>query len=153
MNKPSALIMPASIDYGETVSFGRQGSVLRLETCGFDLSDGEQHSWTQRQTAEIEFGLRLPNERVELAFEALPFLPPTVAAQQVFVFLNGLIVGFTSLSERQVVSFPIARNSVSSRQNRLTFVIPTAVSPYALGLGDNRRQLGVALTSLRFALA
>jgi hypothetical protein len=150
MNQIAKTVVPSTLEYGEVVSFGVKGTVSRLETKGLDLADGDHHTWTMLPTAELEFGLRLPADKVELRLEAAPFLQGGITSQQVFIYLNGLFVSFISVREQQVFSVSVDRATISSRQNRLSLVIPTATSPHALGLSTDRRELGIVLTSLCF---
>jgi hypothetical protein len=141
-----------TLEYGEVISFGTHGTISRFETKGLDLNDGDHHSWTMTSLAEIHFGLRLPQEKVELRFEAAPFLQASITSQQLFIYLNGLFVSFLDIKERETFSILVDRAMISSRQNRLCFVVPTAISPQVLGISDDRRQLGIVFTSLSFRI-
>ena len=47
----------------------------------------------------------------------------------------------------------MSREIVSSRANRLSFVLPNALSPSELKLGDDLRKLGLAFVKLSAAQA
>jgi len=51
------------------------------------------------------------------------------------------------------IGFTVSREIVSSRANRLSFVLPNALSPSELKLGDDLRKLGLAFVKLSAAQA
>lgn len=101
--------------------------------------------------AELE--IAFPFSRTDLMMEvvAAPFLVPgAVLAQQVFVSVGGLFTCFVNLRGHATQSYALNRNAISGRTMKMSLVIPTAVAPATLGLSDDGRQLGLAMTSLTF---
>ena len=129
---------------------GRRGTAISLNCEGIDFSD-DNRSWTRAPVAEMDVQLSVARQDVVLEIEASPYLVPNgPRAQNVFIYLAGLFVGYFNLKGHAVRSFSINRASVSGRATRLALVIPTAISPHALGLGEDMRQLGLYLVSLTF---
>jgi hypothetical protein len=142
-----------TINYNEPITFGRQGSAVNLNCEGVDFSDATQ-SWTFAPTAEMDVQLPFARQDVTVQLEASPFLvPDIISAQNVFIFLGGLFVGFYTLRGHAIRSFPVNRSVVSGRATRLSLVIPTATSPKALQMSEDLRQLGIYLTSITFKTA
>lgn len=140
-----------TINYNEPITFGSNGNAVGLNCNGIDFSEDGGRSWTRTPVAEMDIQLPFARQDVEVELNASPFLVPgVVAAQNVFIFLGGLFVGYLTLTAHTIRSFPVNRGVVSGRSTRLSLVIPTAVSPQQLGLSEDLRQLGIYLTSITF---
>jgi hypothetical protein len=143
-----------SITLNEPITFGRNGTAKDLNCNGVDFSEDGNRSWTSAPVAD--FDLQLPFTKLDLLLrlEAAPFLiPDVVSVQNVFVFCGGLFVGYCSLSGHAVRTFPLSRNVISARTTRLSLVIPTAVSPNSLRISEDKRELGIYLSSIVFEAA
>ena len=64
------------------------------------------------------------------------------------VYVNGLMVHFCSIMAPSEIAFMVSREIISPRANRLSFVLPNAISPSELNLGDDLRKLGLAFVKL-----
>lgn len=136
-------------DSAVVVKFGRNGNITTLPNAGFDLADGEQSSWTEQQTAWFEVTPRWPAKDLNLSFAASPFLVGSrISHQHVFIYVNGLFCGLVTLFEPRECDIHVPRNTISGRSTRITFAIPTAQSPQRLGISEDIRTLGIALTTL-----
>lgn len=131
------------------IDFGKNGNVSRFNISGFDLNDGDFYSWTERQSAWIDIPVRWPAKDLRLVLSALPFLAgDRIIQQQVFIHINGLFCGFHGFFEQDECEFLIPRTAISGRSTRISVTIPTAISPKRLGLSDDIRELGIAITAL-----
>jgi hypothetical protein len=140
-----------TINYNEPITFGSTGNAVGLNCNGIDFSEDGGRSWTRASVAEMDIQLPFARQDVELELNASPFLVPgKLAAQNVFIFLGGLFVGYLTLAAPTIRSFPVNRGVVSGRSTRLSLVIPTAASPQQLGLSEDLRELGIYLTSITF---
>jgi len=63
------------------------------------------------------------------------------------------MVHFCSVNAPTEIAFTVSREIISPRANRLSFVLPNAVSPSELQLGDDLRKLGLAFVKLSAAQA
>jgi hypothetical protein len=139
------------ISYNEPITFGIAGSAAGLNCAGIDFSEDGIESWTSAPVAELDIQLPFARQDVALELEASPFLvPEVVLVQRVFIFLGGMFVGYSTLRGHAQRAFSVNRNVVSGRATRLSLVLPDAVSPEQLGLSEDRRELGVHLTSITF---
>jgi len=139
------------ISYNEPITFGRDGTAQSLSCTGIDFSEDGTQSWTSAPVAEMD--IQLPFARLDIALEinASPYLiDELVTVQDVFVFTGGLFSGFAKLTGHTVLTFPLNRSTLSGRSTRLALVIPTAVSPRALGLSQDERELGIYLNAITF---
>jgi hypothetical protein len=145
----------AILKLNEAVTFGKNGSIREMDPSGFDLSEPGM-SWTQDEVAgfSVTLGGTVPlDAMLRLNIHGRPFIQPErIERQQFFVFLNGLFVGFRTLTAAAEIQFPLPRNVLSPRGVRVEFVIPTASSPKSLGLSEDIRKLGIALSSVSLAL-
>jgi hypothetical protein len=140
-----------TINYNEPITFGSTGNAVGLNCNGIDFSEDGGRSWTRAPVAELDVQLPFARQDVEVEVNASPFLLPGVlSAQNVFIFLGGLFVGYLTLTAHMIRSFPVNRGVVSGRTTRLSLVIPTATSPHQLELSEDLRQLGIYLTSITF---
>jgi hypothetical protein len=146
--------MAAPLRLNENVTFGRTGSVREMEPYGFDLSE-QSMSWTQEEVAgfSVMVGSVPPDAVLRFHIGATPFIHTGyIERQQFFVFINGLYVGFRSLTTAEKVEFVLPRNVLSARGLRVEFVIPTASSPKTLGISNDVRKLGIAISEVSLAV-
>jgi hypothetical protein len=146
-------IMASPLRLNEAVSFGKSGSVREMDPYGFDLSE-MNHCWTQSETAGflVMMGSVPPEATLHLVVNARPFIQAGhIERQQFFVFMNGLFVGFRTLVRDELSEFPVPRNYLSPRGLRIEFVIPTALSPKSLGISQDIRKLGIAISEVSFS--
>lgn len=140
-----------SVHYNESITFGRTGTAKKLNCSGIDFGEDTGRSWTCTPVAELDCALSFPRQDVSFEIEASPFIVPGhISVQQLFIFLGGAFVGFCALTGHAVREFLVNRNVISGRGTRLSLVIPTAVSPSALGLSEDLRELGIYLSSITF---
>ena len=87
---------------------------------------------------------------LKITIQVFPFLPDRapVARQDCWIHVNGLLVHFCSVAAPSEISFTVSREIISPRANRLSFVLPNALSPNELKLGDDLRKLGLAFVKL-----
>ena len=146
--------MAAPLRLNENVTFGRTGSVREMDPYGFDLSE-QSMSWTQEEVAgfSVMVGSVPPDAVLRFHVVATPFIHTGyIERQQFFVFINGLYVGFRSLTAAEKVEFVMPRNALSARGLRVEFVIPTASSPKTLGISHDVRKLGIAISEVSLAV-
>jgi hypothetical protein len=142
-----------AIKYNEPITFGRSGMARELRCSGIDFSESGSESWTYESVAQMEFELPFVRQDVSLQIEGTPFLVPgTISVQPVFVFIGGLFTGFGNFTGHAVRTFPVQRNVLNGRPNRLTLVMPNAKSPASLEAGEDRRDLGIRLSSVVFLI-
>jgi hypothetical protein len=138
------------ITYNKPVTFGRNGTARNLNCTGIDFFE-ENQSWTSAPVAELDIQLPFAQQDVVFELDATPFvIPEVVAAQKVFIFVGGMFVGYCSLTDHDLRTFPVNRNVISGRAARLSLVIPTATSPSSLRMGEDVRELGICLFSITF---
>jgi hypothetical protein len=143
-----------AISYNEVITFGRNGTAKSLNCSGIDFSEGEKESWTYAPVAEMDIQLPPARGEVTLHLEATPYVVPDhVAAQNVFIFLGGLFIGYCTFSDYDTKTFMVLRGAIAGRPNRMSLVIPTAASPASLSSSEDMRALGIRLTSIRFNTA
>lgn len=49
-----------------------------------------------------------------------------------------------------IIEVPIRRHAITSRSTRIQLVLPDAVSPHSLAISSDLRELGLAITQMRF---
>lgn len=138
------------LDLNAGVDFGARGNLHEFNPFGFSPVPDDTSTWSEANTAELSF--RVPPLRgdLQVTIEATPFIAERAGLfeQECWIFLNGLFVQCRKLRMTVEMTFNLARDQVAIRGNRLSFVMPHAVSPDELGIGDDVRRLGLAFTRL-----
>lgn len=134
------------------LTFGRAGNAAKLDCDGIDFTDTGEYSWTTAALAELEIKLPLAREDATIEIDTGAYCGDTVPQQHVFAYLGGAFIGFWRVRAYGVLSARVPRHLFTGKATRLAFAIPTATSPFALGLGQDRRELGLHLHSITFRL-
>jgi hypothetical protein len=110
-------------------------------------------SWTVNQRAELLLPIPTDSGALQFTVLARPFLaPPALELQSVYILANEQPVGAFRLEEKTLatLSFEVPEETLelSPGSLRISFVLPDAVSPKAVGAGEDLRLLGLALTEM-----
>lgn len=142
------------IAYNAPITFGKSGTARDLNCVGLDFTETGTQSWTSAPVAELDVHLPPARQDVLLEIEASPFtIPEFVPAQQLFVYIGGLFVGFALFKSLEVKSFIVSRTILSGRPTRMALVLPNATSPSAAHLSEDLRDLGIYLHAIVFRVA
>jgi hypothetical protein len=142
------------INYNVPITFGINGSAKGLNCTSIDFSESRTQSWTSSPVAELDIQLPPARQDIFVQLDAFPFLiPETLSAQQMFLFLGGLFVGYHPFRKQETVAFPLNRTAITGRPTRMTLVLPNATAPSAVALSEDMRELGICLDSLVFTAA
>jgi len=131
------------------IKFGRHRAGNALLGSGWAEPD-DNIVWSNNHRSTLT--LTPPASRTPLLLEAdlNPFVAePRVPSQHVNVYLNGEHVAEWIARSRATYQAWVPAHLLNGRPLELLFELPDAISPQALGLGADVRQLGVALHSLR----
>jgi hypothetical protein len=143
-----------AISYNVPITFGRNGSARGLNCTGIDFSEDGTQSWTSAPLAEMDVQLPPARQDVFIQIEASAFvIPGDVQAQQVFIYLGGMFVGFCKLVGHNIMSFPVNRSIISGRPNRLSLALPNAIAPRSALESEDMRELGIHLNAIVFKTA
>jgi hypothetical protein len=139
------------VHYNEPITFGCTGTARQLKCSGIDFDEDTSQSWTCGPVAELDFSLPFTEQGLSLEIEASPFVVPDLKpVQKIFVFLGGMFAGYSAWVAHAVKTFQVDRRAMTSETTPLTLVIPSAVSPTSLGIGEDYRELGICLSSITF---
>ena len=105
-----------------------------------------EYRWTDGKEAALLFSLA-PLTDIQLQMKLRPFLPRgKVSEQRVYLTLNGQRIETLMLKQEDASEYNlILPKSVLRDRNLLIFGLPDANSPKSLGVGDDQRQLGIAM--------
>jgi hypothetical protein len=140
-----------------TVEAGNESDFGKFLTGWSDEVEGsgpKKHIWTTATTAEVLVVTpgQLANARLRLT--GIPFLiPGIVMHQEIWVFINGLFACFGALSSpgNLVGGIPKSATRGISEILTISIVVPRAVIPSELGIGQDQRRLGFALESMEIS--
>lgn len=141
-----------SVSFNIPIGFGRGGSAAALDTTGIDFNDDGGWSWTTGALAELDLRLPPAREDVTLEIEAGAYVREGMPQQQVFGYLGGAFIGFWRVRGYGTLTARVPRTLLPGRATRLAFALSDAVSPFALGLSEDKRELGLHLHAITFKL-
>jgi hypothetical protein len=131
-----------------SIQFGAKGNYMSFAPEGFGTEDSTEHTWNDGNVSSIGFQVLGPIEDGALQITGDPFIVEGVPAQDVFAYLNGLWIGFSRSRETTTLVCPIGHRYVIPGQNRLSFVMPDAISPREIGAGADMRRLAFAFRTI-----
>ncbi|WP_296969899.1 DUF6311 domain-containing protein [Polynucleobacter sp.] len=107
--------------------------------------------WSLNKNASLTLPLPAKNPQ-KLIIETQVFIGGAQKAQEVEVWVNGVLQKKATLTERfgNEIVVPLPSVVANSKQLKLDFVFPTAISPKALGIGIDERPLALGLEAIRY---
>ena len=141
---------PFACEYGERISFGANGEAERLQVKGWSGREPE-YTWTDGHTAVI--GLRLPRSTkpVTLSVTAAGMnSPPALPFQPVDVVIDGETIAHWEVAHERTYSATIPAKYTTGSDDvvLVSFQMPKAISPSAVGHGADGRLLGLRVRAL-----
>lgn len=134
------------------IRFGENGNYLSFQPEGFGSAESAEHTWNDGYVASLRFQVLGPIDNGVLRITADPFIVDRVPAQDITAYLNGLWIGFTRAREAATLVCPIGHSYMMPGHNRLSFVMPNAISPHEIGVGNDRRRLAFAFRLVMLAI-
>jgi len=143
------------LDFNTGIDFGAKGNFKEFSPAGFSANADQVSNWSEKPFVELNFRVPPLRRDLKMTIQVFPFMPDggSVRRQDCWVHVNGLLVHFCSISAPSEISFTVSREIISPRANRLSFVLPNAISPSELKLGDDLRKLGLGFVKLSAAQA
>jgi hypothetical protein len=138
------------LDFNTGIDFGVTGNLKEFSPSGFSHKPDNVSTWSEKPFVELNFRVPALRRDLGITVQVFPFLPEgaPITKQDCWVYVNGLMVHFCSVTAPSEIAFTVSREIVSPRANRLSFVLPNAASPSELNLGDDLRKLGLAFVKL-----
>jgi len=136
--------------YGDLITFGERGNSLAYQGEGWSYPD-QGFTPTDERTASLIIPVMQTSSNLELKATCMPFIVPgKVEKQTVKVLVNGNTIGQWRLSEQklQESTVIIPQDYLSGNLVQISFELPDAISPLALGIGRDERQLSIAVSSI-----
>jgi hypothetical protein len=154
------------VDYGMRIYFGFGGDGARIQISGWS---GQERFFTWSEGHKASLGLRLPSDQhdVRLRFRMQALVkPPELPFQPVNVIVNSVKLASWEVAEEQTFNVVVPARLLhppASLQAKpgfqldpgflalVDFEIPKAISPHQLGVGDDRRVLGIRMYELQIS--
>jgi hypothetical protein len=142
-----------TLDVNIGIDFGERGNLTEFSPVGFSATPDKVSTWTERPFAELSFQLPPLRRDLRLGIQAFPYLAEEfgIRKQDCWIFFNGLLAHFFTARQPVEISFSVPREYSNPRANRLSFVLPDAVSPKDINRGNDLRILGLAFVKLSVA--
>jgi len=138
-------------EYGSELRFGMAGNADAFMGVGWG-SCAAVFCWTDSHVATLVLPVEKTGSKLDMNVRLMSFVSePKVPRQRIRVSVNGEQLGEWVSHKKSLQSFAlrIPAERVTGHELRISFGLPDAVVPRALGLGGDKRLLGVALVSLR----
>ena len=142
--------------FNDSITFGAKGNFKDYAAGGWSLGeDNPMVTWTESLEARLQFNAQATTAAVSLRVVGfrLPEVRGILISQRVWVHLNGMYVGIFNAAADFEQVLPLRSQWLEPRGNVLSFTLPFARSPKALGLGDDQRLLGICLSAVSLNLA
>ena len=131
------------------IRFGETGDYRTYSPFGFADEPSADQTWSDAFVAGLVFLLSPARQRPHLVIEADPYVvAQRLPYQDLTVYLNGRWIGFVRAAQTIVLDCTFDNDYLSTRDNRLCFVMPAASRPHDLGQGPDMRRLGFAFRSV-----
>jgi hypothetical protein len=140
--------------YGEALSFSAGGNSQPYKLAGWG-SEEQEYSWTDGNRATLGFWVSSTSQDILLTTELAGLIsPPRLNYQPVKVLVNDQQVAEWEVSGRKTFTARIP-NSLIGKNNilKIQLEVPMATQPYQLGMGLDKRKLGVACYNMLLAPA
>jgi hypothetical protein len=136
--------------WGDLLRFGVDGNARPYLGKGWSI-DEDGFTWTVGKSAflEVLVDAQPAPLRLELTYAMTLLVEGRVEAQRVLVYHDGNQVGQFVATTNGHVAVDLSVPSVPSGSFCLELRLPDAVAPATLGVGGERRELGVAVASVR----
>jgi hypothetical protein len=149
--QPALLKITHPFEIGDNINFADGGNSNQYITTGW--SGQEPGSiWTDGNQATLNLFMDEIPDNVILDLHALAFTGPGLNNQTLFLSINNKDLPDPIVLDgvMRSVTVPIAPGYLERGSNEITLHLPNATSPKSLGLYDDPRQLGVAVSSISF---
>ena len=138
-----------ALNFGVPILFGTGGNHNGYAGQGWSSTSDIDTTWSDGHVCALQFRIAALRQSALMILQASPFIVPgQVDEQEMTVYLNGLFVTYVRVTRTFTAMAVIDRDQLSTRANTISFVIPQAASPQALGLSTDERKLGMAFIRL-----
>jgi hypothetical protein len=107
--------------------------------------------WSLDKRASLTLPLPAQTPK-KLIIDAQAFISGSQTSQDVEILVNGVPQVKATLNKRfgNEIEVPLPASVLTSEMLKVDFLFPTAVSPKSLGIGIDKRPLGIGLEALRY---
>lgn len=140
--------MGRTCGWSEPLQFGVGGNARSFLLSGWSPPEAT-HCWTSGGEAWMAVSLPSP-EACQIVAHVFPFLPPTLSAQRVQLYVDGVMLNEWSVSEATTLRARLPSGGVDKRELRLCWRLLNPCSPAAAGLSADTRELAIAFREICF---
>ena len=142
--------------WGTPLSFGSTGTFKSFQNGGWTITRSRDVSWTSDYRVGLSIPFAATDADLLMKVAVKPFLAPGKLDQQnVSILVGDNVVAKWRLTENRFQTHElILPASMINRDGKteISFVLPDARSPESLGMGNDKRALGLAFMNLQFDL-
>ncbi|MEY2500114.1 MAG: hypothetical protein QOI07_448 [Verrucomicrobiota bacterium] len=134
---------------GTVIKFGKGGDSDRFRVSGWSQNE-EQHTWTEGNTAVLQFSGLPSSQPLALTVNAVGFTKdPQLVSQPTEVYANGTKIADWEVRDIKPYNASIPSGIIDSTGKlTLEFRIPNATSPQSVGVSADARRIGVDVFDL-----
>jgi len=142
-------------EYGKNIQFGMTGDADSFLGIGWSACNA-RFCWSNGLLSILNLPVEASASDLDLQVRLVPFISnPKVPQQRINLSVNGIELAQWTTTEKKPQDFTLRVPAELTTGNNLqiSLELPDSVRPYTLELGADKRQLGVALVSLRLDIA
>lgn len=146
--KESAVSVAAAYEWGKVINFGLRGNAASY--CKSGWSDPEAGLiWTNGINSRLTMSVTPPTGDITLVLNCSPFTAKgVIEEQELHLYVNFLRVDFQTIAGEKTLEITIPQYVFSQPLCNIDLYIPSARSPAELGLNQDIRRLGLAISRL-----
>ena len=133
-----------TVAYGTKITFGQNGNAERLKDSGWSKTE-EKFTWSEGTTSVLRMRIPATNDSIRLKMKMAALVrEPELPFQPVEVEANGQKIADWQVGDTADFVAPIPHDiAKKGGELAITFRVPKATSPKALGLNADPRILGI----------
>ena len=138
----------APYEWGKVLNFGVRGNATTY--CKSGWSEPEAGLiWTNSANSRLSFAVTPPTADVTLVLNCAPFVAKGVVDQQeLHLYVNFLRIQYLTITGESSLEITIPKYALAQPECHIDFFVPSARSPFELGLNPDIRCLGLAMSRL-----
>jgi hypothetical protein len=130
------------------LDFTARGNAAQFCASGWSTPEPAE-TWTLGPDSRLTLPAPTRQATYVMVFRLRPLAAPKLPAQRLRVLVNNVAVAEFTIDRRTIRTCLVPWAAIKLNSDvRITFQTPDAACPADLGLGDDRRQLGIAFTSI-----
>lgn len=141
-----------SYKFGTDIYFGKDGNSIIYQETGWSYPE-EYITWTEGKKAELSLPIEPVTSDIIMKVNMEPLIINGIDKQRVIIYINNKKTGTWIAGSSGEYEITIPKDYIETSTLNITFELPDAVSPESMGIGEDKRVLGLKLSSIKLELS